>query len=77
VKLRLREGNVAAAMQLYKEAMEADPYYTPAYFGLADLYSAAQDEQSAAKTLRKILNYDPLNEEARRALANASGKGER
>jgi tetratricopeptide repeat protein len=76
-KLRFREGNVAAAMQLYKQSMEADPYYAPAYFGLADLYSATLDEQSAAETLKKILNYDPGNEEARRALANASGARER
>lgn len=73
-KLRLREGNVAAAMQLYTEAIEADPYYTPAYFGLADLYSATLNKQSAAETLRNILKYDPGNEEARRALANTAGK---
>ena len=76
-KLRFREGNVTAAMQLYNEVIESDPYYTPAYFGLADLYSASLDGQSAAETLKKILNYDPGNEEARRALANASGARER
>ena len=64
-------------MQLYNEVIESDPYYTPAYFGLADLYSASLDGQSAAETLKKILNYDPGNEEARRALANASGARER
>jgi len=73
-KLRLQEGNVAAAMRLYTEAIEADPYYTPAYFGLADLYSATLDEQSAAETLKNILKYDPGNEEARRALASIDGK---
>ncbi len=76
-RLRLREGNVAAAMQLYTEAIEADPYYTPGYLGLADLYAATLDEQSAAETLKNILKYDPGNEEARGALANITGKGER
>jgi hypothetical protein len=72
-KLRLREENVGVAMQLYKEAIEADPYYTPAYFGLAYLYTVMHDRQSAAETLGKILKYDPGNEEAGRALADARG----
>jgi tetratricopeptide (TPR) repeat protein len=72
-KLRLLEGNVGVAMQLYKEAIEADPYYTPAYFGLAYLYTVMHDLQSAAETLEKILNYDPGNEEARRAWTDARG----
>jgi len=70
-KLRLLEGNVGVAMQLYKEAIEADPYYTPAYFGLAYLYTVTRDRQSAAETLEKIVKYDPGNEEARRAWADA------
>lgn len=71
-KLRLREGNMSGALQLYREVTEADPYYTPAYFGLANLYAETHDRQSAAETLQKILMYDPGNEEARRALADAS-----
>ena len=74
---RVGEQDQVKRMQLYNEAIESDPYYTPAYFGLADLYSASLDGQSAAETLKKILNYDPGNEEARRALANASGARER
>ncbi|HXJ05843.1 MAG TPA: tetratricopeptide repeat protein [Candidatus Acidoferrum sp.] len=69
-KIRLKERNAAAALHLYKEAIEADPYYTPAYFGLAQLYAVTQDRQSAAETLKKVLKYDPGNEEARRALAD-------
>jgi Tetratricopeptide repeat len=76
-KLRLLEGNVAVAMQLYKEAIEADPYYTPAYFGLAYLHTVTHDRQSAAETLEKILKYDPGNEEARRAWADALGNSSR
>ncbi len=74
-RLRLSEGNVAAALLLYNEAIQADPYYTPAYFGLAYLYTVTHDRQSAAETLQKILAYDPGNEEARRALADARGNG--
>ena len=72
-RLRLSEGNAAAALLLYNEAIEADPYYTPAYFGLAHLYAGTHDHQSAAETLQKILEYDPGNEEASRALADARG----
>src|SRR5206468_6794144 len=57
-KLRFREGNVAAPLQLYTEAMESDPYYPPAYSGLADLSSPSFDVQPVAETLKKFLNYD-------------------
>ena len=40
-RLKFHDGNIAAAIQLYKQAIQADPYYTPAYLGLADLYSAS------------------------------------
>lgn len=76
-KLRFREGNISEAMQLYNKAIAADPHYTPAYFGLAGLYAATHDEQSAAETLERILKYDPGNEEARRALVDATGSHER
>src|SRR2546427_3490012 len=72
-RLRLSEGNAAAALLLYNEAIEADPYYTPAYFGLAHLYAGTHDHQSAAETLPKILEYAQGNEEASRALADARG----
>ena len=70
-RIRLREGKVAAARQLYNEAVEADPYYTPAYFGLAHLQSMTGDVPSSIETLERILKYDPGNEEARTALADA------
>lgn len=73
-KLRLQEENIELAKKLYGEAITADPYYTPAYFGLADLYLATGDYHSAAKTLERILAYDPSNEEARQALAQIATK---
>lgn len=70
-KIRLREGNVVAARQLYDEAIEADPHYTPAYLGLAYLDEVTGDAQSSIETLERILKYDAGNEEARTALAEA------
>jgi len=70
-RLRLREGKVESAIQLYNEAIESDPYYTPAYMGLAYLYAVAEDRQAAIETLERILNYDPGNETARKAIADA------
>ena len=70
-KIRLREGNVAAARQLYDEAIEADPHYTAAYLGLAYLYEVTGDPESSIETLERVLKYDAGNEEARTALAEA------
>jgi tetratricopeptide (TPR) repeat protein len=70
-RLRLRDGKVASAILLYKEAIETDPYYTPAYMGLAYLYTVAQDRQAAIETLERILKYDPGNETARKAMTDA------
>ena len=72
-KIRLREGNVAAARHLYDEAIEADPHYTPAYLGLAYLYEVTGDAPSSIETLERILKYDAGNEEAHTALAEAKG----
>jgi len=71
--LRRREGKVESAIQLYNEAIESDPYYTPAYMGLAYLYSVAGDRQTAIATLERILKYDPGNELARKAITDAKG----
>ena len=70
-KIQLREGNVAAARQLYDEAIEADPHYTAAYLGLAYLYEVTGDPESSIETLERILKYDAGNEEAGTALAEA------
>jgi len=71
--LRRREGKVESAIQLYNEAIESDPYYTPAYMGLAYLYTVAGDRQTAIATLERILKYDPGNELARKAITDAKG----
>jgi hypothetical protein len=74
--LRLDEGDRATALHLYTSAIDADPYYTPAYFGLARLYVLTNGRATAAPILEKILAYDPGNEAARRALADAKASAE-
>ena len=70
-RLRLKDGNVASAIQLYNEAIQTDPYYTPAYLGLAYLYTVAKDRQASIEILQRILKYDPGNETARKAMTDA------
>jgi Tetratricopeptide repeat len=70
--LRLREGKTEVALQLYNEAIASDPYYSPAYFGLASLYISTGNRPKGIDTLRRILVYDPGNDEARRAIGDAS-----
>ena len=67
----LKEGKPESAIHLYNEAIETDPYYTPAYLGLAHLYTVAEDRQDAIETLERILKYDPGNELARKAITDA------
>src|SRR5260370_4521091 len=70
-RLRLSEGKVESAIQLYNKAIESDTAYTPAYMGLAYLYTVAQDRQATIETLERILKYDPGNEAARNAITDA------
>ena len=69
--LRSKEGDHATALRLYNAAIDADPFYTPAYFGLARLQAVVNGRKAAAPVLERILEFDPGNEEARRALADA------
>ncbi len=71
-RLRFKEGDSATAEKLYLAAISNDPYYSPAYFSLARLYLAASDRKTAAATLKKILDFDPGNDAAREAYADAS-----
>lgn len=64
-RLRLQLGQVTAAMALYKESMEMDPYYAPAYLDLAQIYSTLKDRKNALETLDAVLKVDPGNDAAR------------
>lgn len=63
--LLFRQGEVTAAIDLYKEAIQLDPFYAPPYIELAGIYSSMGDFKSAREVLDQILKVDPANDEAR------------
>ena len=71
--VRLQQGQVTAAIELYKEAVHIDPYATPAYLGLAHVYAMLKDRESELEMLDDVLKIDPGNDGARqeRIKANA------
>jgi tetratricopeptide (TPR) repeat protein len=64
-RLRLKQGQVTAAMELYKESIQIDPYFTPAYLDLAQVYSILKDRKNALEVLDGVLKIDPGNDSAR------------
>jgi Tfp pilus assembly protein PilF len=72
-RLRLRQGQVTEAMELYKQSIQIDSYFTPAYLDLAQIYSMLKDRKGALETLDSVLKIDPGNDDARqeRLKANA------
>ncbi|MGD0268268.1 MAG: tetratricopeptide repeat protein [Candidatus Sulfotelmatobacter sp.] len=64
-RLRMQQGQVTAAMQLYKESIQMDPYFAPAYLDLAQIYSMLKDRNNALETLDAVLKIDPGNDAAR------------
>jgi Tfp pilus assembly protein PilF len=65
-RLRMRQGQVTAAMELYKQSIQIDPYFTPAYLDLAQIYSMLKDRKNALETLDDVLKIDPGNDAARK-----------
>jgi tetratricopeptide (TPR) repeat protein len=63
--LRLEQGNVTAAIDLYKESIKIEPLYTSAYFDLARAYLMSEDLQNAREILDRGLKLDPGNDAAR------------
>jgi tetratricopeptide (TPR) repeat protein len=64
-RLRIQQGEAPAAMALYKEAIQLDPYFAPAYLDLAHVYVMLKDPQHAIETLDAVLKVDPGNDAAR------------
>jgi tetratricopeptide (TPR) repeat protein len=64
-RLRMQQGQVTAAMDLYKESIQLDPYFAPAYLDLAQVYSMLKDRQNALQILDGVLKIDPGNDAAR------------
>ena len=63
--LLLQQGDVAAAIGLYKDAIQIESFYTPPYLGLARSYSMLKDFKSAREILDLALKMDPGNDAAR------------
>ena len=64
-RLRMQQGQVTAAIELYKESIQIDPHFTPAYLDLAQVYSMLKDRKSALEILNGVLKIDPGNDTAR------------
>lgn len=52
------------AEELYKKALELNPYYVNALIGMAQLQIAKDNKSAAEKYVRKVLEYEPDNAEA-------------
>jgi hypothetical protein len=64
-RLLLQKGEVTASIELYKQSILMDPYYTPAYLDLARIFTTLDDRPSALETLDRALKIDPGNDAAR------------
>ena len=64
---RLQQGQVTTAIDLYKESIQIEPFYRPAYFDLARAYLMLKDLDKAYEILGRLLKIDPGNDAARQA----------
>jgi Tfp pilus assembly protein PilF len=67
-RLQLHKGEVTAAIELFKESIQAEPFYTPPYLDLAQIYSALKDRKSAMEVLESVLKVDSGNDAVRQEL---------
>jgi tetratricopeptide (TPR) repeat protein len=65
--LRLQQGQVMPAIALYKESIQIEPFYRPAYLDLARAYLILKDLDNAYEILGRLLKIDPGNDAARQA----------
>jgi tetratricopeptide (TPR) repeat protein len=63
--LLLQKGEVTASIDLYKNSIQTDPYYTPGYLALARVYVLLKDRKSALEILDRLLKLDPGDDAAR------------
>jgi len=64
----LQKGEITAAIELDKESIQLEPYYTPAYLDLARVYILLNDRKNASEILERVLKIDPGNDAARQEL---------
>jgi tetratricopeptide (TPR) repeat protein len=65
--LRLQQGQVTAAIDLYKQSIQIDSFYRPAYLDLARAYLMLKNLDNAYEILDRLLKIDPGNDAARQA----------
>ena len=65
--LKLQQGQVAAAIDLYKQSIQIEPFYRPAYMDLARAYLMLKDLDNAYEIVGRLLKIDPGNDAARQA----------
>jgi hypothetical protein len=58
------KGEVSAAIELYKQSILLDPYFTPAYSDLALVFSMLNDRNSVLEMLDRTLTIDPRSDAA-------------
>lgn len=75
-RLRMREGQVTAAIELYKESIQIDAYYTPAYLDLARIDSMLKDQKGALELLDRVLKIDPCNDAVREERLKVAAPGD-
>jgi hypothetical protein len=71
-RLKLQQGQLTAAMDLYKESIQMDPYLAPSYLDLARIYLMLKDRDNALKILDAVLKIDPGNDAARKERLKAT-----
>ncbi len=64
----LARGRVAMAQSLFTEAATLFPFHAPAYLGLARTHQRAGDRDNAIRELRRVLELEPENSQARTSL---------
>jgi tetratricopeptide (TPR) repeat protein len=66
--VKIQQGNVQQAEQLYFKALALDPDYNPLLMNVAGLYAYKKDFKNAELYLNKILKRNPGNAKAKQAL---------
>jgi formate-dependent nitrite reductase cytochrome c552 subunit len=76
-RVLLQKGEITAAIELDKESIQLEPYYTPAYLDLARIYILLKDRKSALEILERVLKVDPGNDAARQELIRVAAAPEK
>jgi TolA-binding protein len=75
-RMRMQQGEVSSAIELFKQSIQLDPYFTAAYLDLAKAYSMLHDRQRALEMLDAVLKQDPGNDYARQERVKVAAMAE-